>query len=66
MLFSDSSLTFALGAPAGALSLLYVLYRTVALFRGHDLLALPVFLQWWLAFLGFLSALRRRSGAGRG
>ena len=47
-------LTFALGAPAGALSLLYVLYRTVALFRGHDLLALPVFLQWWLAFLGFL------------
>lgn len=47
-------LTFALGAPAGALSLLYVLYRTVVLFKGHDLLALPMLFQWWLLCLGFL------------
>jgi hypothetical protein len=47
-------LTFALGAPAGGLSLLYVLYRAVALFAVHSVQKLPVFLQWWLLCLGFL------------
>lgn len=47
-------LTFALGLPAGAASLAYLLYQTALLLAGQVFLPLPLPLMIWLLFVGFL------------
>ncbi len=47
-------LTFALGFPAGAVSLVYLLYQTALLLRGQIFLPLPLPLMLWLLLVGFL------------
>lgn len=47
-------LTCALGLPAGAVSLVYLLYQMVLLLAGQTFLPLPLPLMIWLFFVGFL------------
>jgi len=47
-------LTFALGLPTGAFSLLYLLYQAGLVLTGQDLLPLPFPLMVWLILVGFL------------
>lgn len=47
-------LTFALGLPTGALSLLYTAYQAALLLAGHIFLPLPWPLMAWMALVGFL------------
>lgn len=47
-------LTFALGLPAGAISLIYLLYQTILLLAGQTMLPLPVPAMIWLLLVGFL------------
>ncbi len=47
-------LTFALGLPAGAISLIYLLYQMILLLAGQAILPLPLPLMTWLLLVGFL------------
>ena len=47
-------LTFALGLPSGAVSLLYLFYQLGLLLSGQSALPLPLPLMCWLVFVGFL------------
>lgn len=47
-------LTFALGLPTGALSLLYTAYQTTLLLLGQHTLLLPLPLMLWMSIVGFL------------
>lgn len=47
-------ITFALGLPAGAVSLVYLLYQTAFLLSGQIILPLPLPVMIWLLFVGFL------------
>ncbi len=47
-------LTFALGLPTGAASLLYLFYQLGLLLSGQSALPLPLPLMCWLVFVGFL------------
>ncbi len=47
-------LTFALGLPAGAVSLVYLLYQATLLFSKQTILPLPLPVMIWLLFVGFL------------
>jgi hypothetical protein len=47
-------LTFALGLPAGAVSLAYLIYQLSLLLIGQTFLPLPLPLMIWLLFVGFL------------
>lgn len=47
-------MTFALGLPTGALSLLYLLYQAGLVLSGHNVLPLPLPIMVWLILVGFL------------
>ncbi len=47
-------LTFALGMPTGALSLLYLLYQAGLVLSGRDFMPMPMPLMAWLVLVGFL------------
>lgn len=47
-------MTFALGLPVGAISLLYTLYQAVFMLFGHAYLPLPLPLMLWMTLVGFL------------
>jgi hypothetical protein len=47
-------LTFTLGLPAGAVSLVYLLYQMALLLAGQAFLPLPLPIMIWLLFVGFL------------
>lgn len=47
-------LTSALGLPAGAVSLIYLLYQMAQLLLGRNFLPLPLPAMIWLLFVGFL------------
>ncbi len=47
-------LTFALGMPTGALSLLYLLYQAGLVLSGRDFVPLPLPLMLWMVLIGFL------------
>jgi Glycosyl transferase family group 2 len=47
-------MTFALGLPTGAFSLLYLLYQMGSVVTGRNELPLPVPLMGWLFFVSFL------------
>ncbi|MFL5628883.1 MAG: glycoside hydrolase family 113 [Ktedonobacteraceae bacterium] len=47
-------LTFALGLPTGAFSLLYLLYQVGVILSGQNYLPLPLPVMCWLVFVSFL------------
>jgi len=47
-------MTFALGLPTGAISLLYTLYQAGIMLLGHVYLPLPFPLMLWMTIVGFL------------
>lgn len=46
--------TFALGLPAGVISLAYTIYQAALILTGHVFLPLPLPLMIWLMVVGFL------------
>ena len=47
-------LTFALGLPTGAISLIYTTYQALSALLGHAYLPLPLPLMLWMTIVGFL------------
>ena len=47
-------MTFALGLPTGAISLIYTFYQALFMLLGHTYLPLPLPLMIWMTIVGFL------------
>jgi len=47
-------LTFALGLPTGAISLVYTIYQAAILLLGYHYVPLPFLLMLWMTIIGFL------------
>lgn len=47
-------MTFALGLPTGAISLIYTIYQSILLLSGHIFIPLPWPLMAWITLVGFL------------